>query len=257
MAHQTIKEIEALLQTIEDANHPVIKELQNDQRKGVQQALKRWQKKQEKHAQLEVDFQIRNKYEQQLYDENITLIVGVDEVGRGPLAGPVVAACVILDPSQPILGLNDSKQLSATRRKQLVDTINERALAVTIAQATPEEIDQLNIYQATKLAMERAVAELNHPVEHLLIDAMTIAVDIPQQSIIKGDTHSNSIAAASIIAKEYRDQLMTDFSQQYPAYDFDSNMGYGTSAHLAALRKVCICPIHRRSFEPIKSMVQQ
>lgn len=257
MAHQTIKEIEALLQTMEDANHPVIKELQNDQRKGVQQALKRWQKKQEKHAQLEVDFQIRNKYEQQLYDENITLIGGVDEVGRGPLAGPVVAACVILDPSQPILGLNDSKQLSAARRKQLVDTINERALVVTIAQATPEEIDRLNIYQATKLAMERAVAELNHPVEHLLIDAMTIAVDIPQQSIIKGDTHSNSIAAASIIAKEYRDQLMTDFSQQYPAYDFDSNMGYGTSAHLAALRKVGICPIHRRSFEPIKSMVQQ
>lgn len=257
MAHQTIKEIEALLQTMEDANHPVIKELQNDQRKGVQQALKRWQKKQEKHAQLEVDFQIRNKYEQQLYDENITLIGGVDEVGRGPLAGPVVAACVILDPSLPILGLNDSKQLSATRRKQLVDTINERSLAVTIAQATPEEIDRLNIYQATKLAMERAVAELNHPVEHLLIDAMTIAVDIPQQSIIKGDTHSNSIAAASIIAKEYRDQLMTDFSQQYPAYDFDSNMGYGTSAHLAALRKVGICPIHRRSFEPIKSMVQQ
>ncbi|OOL80913.1 ribonuclease HII [Dolosigranulum pigrum] len=257
MAHQTIKEIEALLQTMEDANHPIIKELQNDQRKGVQQALKRWQKKQEKHAQLEVDFQIRNKYEQQLYDENITLIGGVDEVGRGPLAGPVVAACVILDPSQPILGLNDSKQLSATRRKQLVDTINERALAVTIAQATPEEIDRLNIYQATKLAMERAVAALNHPVEHLLIDAMTIAVDIPQQSIIKGDTHSNSIAAASIIAKEYRDQLMTDFSQQYPAYDFDSNMGYGTSAHLAALRKVGICPIHRRSFEPIKSMVQQ
>lgn len=257
MIHKTIKEIEALLQTMEDANHPIIKELQNDQRKGVQQALKRWQKKQEKHAQLEVDFQIRNKYEQQLYDENITLIGGVDEVGRGPLAGPVVAACVILDPSQPILGLNDSKQLSATRRKQLVDTINERALAVTIAQATPEEIDRLNIYQATKLAMERAVAALNHPVEHLLIDAMTIAVDIPQQSIIKGDTHSNSIAAASIIAKEYRDQLMTDFSQQYPAYDFDSNMGYGTSAHLAALRKVGICPIHRRSFEPIKSMVQQ
>lgn len=257
MAHQTIKEIEALLQTMEDANHPVIKELQNDQRKGVQQALKRWQKKQEKQAQLEVDFQIRNKYEQQLYDENITLIGGVDEVGRGPLAGPVVAACVILDPSQPILGLNDSKQLTAARRKQLVDTINERALAVTIAQATPEEIDRLNIYQATKLAMERAVAELNHPVEHLLIDAMTIAVDIPQQSIIKGDTHSNSIAAASIIAKEYRDQLMTDFSQQYPVYDFDSNMGYGTSAHLAALRKVGICPIHRRSFEPIKSMVQQ
>lgn len=257
MIHKTIKEIEALLQTMEDANHPVIKELQNDQRKGVQQALKRWQKKQEKHAQLEVDFQIRNKYEQQLYDENITLIGGVDEVGRGPLAGPVVAACVILDPSLPILGLNDSKQLSATRRKQLVDTINERSLAVTIAQATPEEIDRLNIYQATKLAMERAVAALNHPVEHLLIDAMTIAVDIPQQSIIKGDTHSNSIAAASIIAKEYRDQLMTDFSQQYPAYDFDSNMGYGTSAHLAALRKVGICPIHRRSFEPIKSMVQQ
>ncbi|RAN51887.1 ribonuclease HII [Dolosigranulum pigrum] len=257
MIHKTIKEIEALLQTMEDANHPVIKELQNDQRKGVQQALKRWQKKQEKHAQLEVDFQIRNKYEQQLYDENITLIGGVDEVGRGPLAGPVVAACVILDPSLPILGLNDSKQLSATRRKQLVDTINERSLAVTIAQVTPEEIDRLNIYQATKLAMERAVAALNHPVEHLLIDAMTIAVDIPQQSIIKGDTHSNSIAAASIIAKEYRDQLMTDFSQQYPAYDFDSNMGYGTSAHLAALRKVGICPIHRRSFEPIKSMVQQ
>lgn len=253
--HKTIKEIEALLQTMEDANHPIIKELQGDQRKGVQRALKRWQKKWEKQAQLEVDFQIRNKYEQQLYDENITLIGGVDEVGRGPLAGPVVAACVILDPSQPILGLNDSKQLSATRRKQLVDTINERALAVTIGQATPEEIDRLNIYQATKLAMERAVAELNHPVEHLLIDAMTIAVDIPQQSIIKGDTHSNSIAAASIIAKEYRDQLMIELSQQYPAYDFDSNMGYGTSAHLAALRKVGICPIHRRSFEPIKSMI--
>lgn len=253
--HKTIKEIEALLQTMEDANHPIIKELQSDQRKGVQRALKRWQKKQEKHAQLEVDFQIRNKYEQQLYDENITLIGGVDEVGRGPLAGPVVAACVILDPSQPILGLNDSKQLSTTRRKRLVDTINERALAVTIGQATPEEIDRLNIYQATKLAMERAVAELNHPVEHLLIDAMTIAVDIPQQSIIKGDTHSNSIAAASIIAKEYRDQLMIELSQQYPAYDFDSNMGYGTSAHLAALRNVGICPIHRRSFEPIKSMI--
>lgn len=253
--HKTIKEIEALLQTMEDANHPIIKELQSDQRKGVQRALKRWQKKQEKQAQLEADFQIRNKYEQQLYDENITLIGGVDEVGRGPLAGPVVAACVILDPSQPILGLNDSKQLSATRRKQLVDTINERALAVTIGQATPEEIDRLNIYQATKLAMERAVAELNHPVEHLLIDAMTIAVDIPQQSIIKGDTHSNSIAAASIIAKEYRDQLMIELSQQYPAYDFDSNMGYGTSAHLAALRNVGICPIHRRSFEPIKSMI--
>ena len=177
------------------------------------------------------------------------LICGIDEVGRGPLAGPVVAGAVILPKDSQILYLNDSKKLTAAKREELYDVIMEEAVAVGIGMAGPERIDELNILQATYEAMRQAVSKLSVVPQLLLNDAVTIPeVVIPQVPIIKGDAKSVSIAAASIVAKVTRDRMMEDYDKIYPEYGFASNKGYGAQIHIDALKKYGPCPIHRRTF---------
>ena len=186
-------------------------------------------------------------YERQ-YRERGTLC-GIDEVGRGPLAGPVVAGAVILPEDCETLYLNDSKKLSEKKRDLLYDEIMEKAIAVGIGAVSPERIDEINILQATYEAMRIAISRLSVRPDLLLNDAVTIPqVDIPQVPIIKGDAKSVSIAAASIIAKVTRDRMMVQYEDLYPGYEFASNKGYGSARHIAALKKIGPCPIHRRSF---------
>ncbi|UCV26951.1 ribonuclease HII [Ferribacterium limneticum] len=182
----------------------------------------------------------------------VGLVCGIDEAGRGPLAGPVVAAAVILDPERPIAGLNDSKKLSEKKRDALAEIIRERALAWAVAEATVEEIDRLNILQATMLAMQRAVAALQVKAESALVDGNRCPkLDIPCEAVVKGDGKIASIAAASILAKTVRDAGMLVLHAQYPQYGFDRHMGYPTAAHFAALEAHGASPVHRRSFGPV------
>ncbi len=181
-------------------------------------------------------------------------IAGVDEVGVGPLAGPVVAAAVVLPARVELVGLDDSKRVPPARRVQLAREIREAALGFGIGEVSVEEIDELGIYRAALEAMRRAVLSLArvHVVGHLLVDARSVpGIDVPQTSIIKGDQKDASIAAASIVAKVYRDALMDRLGQRYPAYGFERHMGYGTAEHVAALERHGPCPIHRRSFAPV------
>ncbi len=185
------------------------------------------------------------------------LIAGVDEAGRGPLAGPVVAAAVILDDRKPIQGLADSKKLSAKRREALFDEIRAKALCCSIAQASVQEIDALNILQATLLAMRRAVLGLRLPPKLVLVDGNQLPVlEMRAEAIVKGDATVPSISAASILAKVSRDRWCTDYHQRFPQYGFDQHKGYGTVAHLAALRRHGPCPEHRQSFRPVADLLQ-
>ncbi len=185
-------------------------------------------------------------------------IAGLDEAGRGPLAGPVVAAAVILPFRCRISGLNDSKQITASERERLCKEILLRAVGVGVGMASGREIDALNILEATRLAMARAVATLDPPPDFLLIDAVTLPlVKLPQRPIIKGDGLSLSIAAASIVAKVTRDRLMADFHRVYPQYNFLAHKGYGTSEHLRLLVKHGPCEIHRRSFRPVQDCLKE
>lgn len=186
-----------------------------------------------------------------------SLICGVDEAGRGPLAGPVCAAAVILDPNHPILGLKDSKKLSASRRDTLAMQIRDNALAWSIAWASASEIDTINILQATLLAMRRAVEGLKITPELALIDGnQSPKLSIPQRTIVKGDALEPCISAASILAKTARDALMTDLARQYPPYGFEKHAGYPVPMHLAALSMHGPCPEHRRSFAPVKAVLE-
>jgi ribonuclease HII len=187
-----------------------------------------------------------------------SLIAGVDEVGRGPLCGAVVTAAVILDPARPILGLNDSKELTAARREQLFDEICEKSLAWCIARAEVEEIDQLNILQATMLAMQRAVAGLSVTPKLALIDGNRCpALNVPSAAVVKGDSQVPAIAAASILAKVSRDREMQVLDLLYPGYGIAGHKGYPTPAHLAALQRLGPTPIHRRSFAPVRKLLEQ
>lgn len=183
------------------------------------------------------------------------LVCGVDEAGRGPLAGPVVAAAVILDPARPIAGLNDSKKLSAKRREALAVLIREQALAWAVAEASVEEIDRINILQASLLAMQRAVAALAIRPQSALIDGNRCPrLDCPAEALVGGDGRSAPIAAASILAKTVRDELMLAMHQRFPCYDFARHKGYPTAAHLAVLRQHGPCSEHRRSFAPVAQL---
>lgn len=183
----------------------------------------------------------------------VGLVAGVDEVGRGPLAGPVVAAAVILDDLKPVKGLRDSKALTALRRERLFDEIMARALCVSIAEATAAEIDRMNILQATMLAMQRAVERLRLPPAQVLVDGNRLPVlKVPALAIVKGDAKVAAISAASIVAKVHRDRWCKDLHQRYPDYGFDGHKGYPTAVHLQALRKHGLCPEHRRSFAPVR-----
>ena len=184
-------------------------------------------------------------------------MAGVDEAGRGPLAGPVVAAAVILDPFNPIAGLADSKKLTALRREKLYDEIYAKALCCSIALATVEEIDRLNILQATLLAMKRAVEGLRLKPHKVLVDGNQLPrLLMLAEAIVKGDALVPAISAASILAKVYRDRWCCDYDLQYPQYGFSGHKGYGTAAHLAALRQHGACPQHRRSFAPVARVLQ-
>ena len=184
------------------------------------------------------------------------LIAGVDEAGRGPLAGPVVAAAVILDDLKPIKGLNDSKQLTALARERFYIEIHAKALCFCIAQASVEEIDELNILQATMLAMRRAVEGLRLRPNKVLVDGNRLpTLKIAAEAIVKGDAKVKAISAASILAKVYRDQLCRELHLQHPQYGFDGHKGYPTPAHLAALKEHGACPHHRRSFAPVRALL--
>lgn len=250
----TIKEIKERLATIDRLDHPLFEELIADGRAGVQAAISK--RKRELQKQVEEDLRLEKMlaYEKELYAQGIQLIAGVDEVGRGPLAGPVVAAAVILPENCKIPGLNDSKKIPKSKHQAIYQAVLDHALSVGIGVKDNQVIDQVNIYEATKLAMLEAIQELDQQPQHLLIDAMKLDLPISQTSIIKGDANSLSIAAASIVAKVTRDQMMAAYDQEYPGYDFGQNAGYGTTKHLEGLEKHGVTPIHRRSFEPIKSM---
>ena len=252
----TIKEIKERLATIDDLDHPLFEELILDGRAGVQAAISK--RKRELQKQVDEDLRLEKMlaYEKELYAQGIDLIAGVDEVGRGPLAGPVVAAAVILPKACKILGLNDSKKIPKSKHKEIYEAVLQNAIAIGIGIKDNHVIDQVNIYEATKLAMMEAIGQLEPQPQHLLIDAMRLDLPIPQTSIIKGDANSLSIAAASIVAKVTRDQMMEEFDCEYPGYDFTQNAGYGTANHLAGLHKLGVTPIHRRSFEPVKSMCE-
>ncbi len=197
------------------------------------------------------------EFENELYNKGIKYIAGIDEVGRGPLIGPVVTAAVILPVDYFDERIQDSKKLTEKKRELLYDVIMENALSVGIGMSSNEVIDEINILVATKKAMIEAVNNLSIKPEHLLIDAVKLDIDIPQTSIIKGDAKSLSIAAASIIAKVTRDRMLIELDKKHPEYDFKHNKGYGTKKHIEAINKYGILKEHRKSFEPIKSIVEK
>ena len=190
------------------------------------------------------------------YHCDARLVAGVDEVGRGPLAGPVVTAAVILDENNPIQGLTDSKKLSERQREEFAEEIKHKAIAWSLGRAEVGEIDEINILQATLLAMQRAVAGLNPEPDYVLVDGNRCPkFHCPAQAIIKGDLHVPVISAASIIAKVARDQEMQQLDKQYPGYGLHSHKGYPTKTHIAALEKLGVTPIHRRSYGPVKKLL--
>ena len=199
------------------------------------------------------------KYEKELYSNNVKYIGGVDEVGRGPLIGPVVAACVVLPEDFQLEGLNDSKKLSEKKRDKFYDYITEHALAYSVGIVSPEDIDKINIYEASRKAMLIAIKEVRKqlPLEHVLIDAMPIDLDIPTTSIIKGDAKSISIAAASVIAKVTRDRMMYDLDKKYPEYGFASHKGYPTKKHVEAINKYGLIEGYRKSYGPVKEILEK
>ncbi len=252
----TIKEVKERLATIDELDHPLFEELILDGRAGVQAAISKRKHELQKRVDEDLRLEKMLAYENELYAQGIDLIAGVDEVGRGPLAGPVVAAAVILPKACKIPGLNDSKKIPKSKHKEIYEDVLQNAIAIGIGVKDNQVIDQVNIYEATKLAMMEAIGQLEPQPQHLLIDAMKLDLPIPQTSIIKGDANSLSIAAASIVAKVTRDQMMEKFDREYPGYDFAQNAGYGTAKHLAGLDQLGVTPIHRRSFEPVKSMCE-
>ncbi len=197
------------------------------------------------------------EYENELYKTGIKYIGGVDEVGRGPLVGPVVTACVILPKDFYDERINDSKKLSEKRREELYDVIMNNAISVGIGESSEKVIDKINILEATKKAMKEAISKCSIKPEHVLIDAVKLDIDIPSTSIIKGDAKSQSIAAASIIAKVTRDRMMYELDKKHPEYGFAKNKGYGTKQHIEALYKYGPLKEHRKTFEPVSSILNK
>jgi len=224
-------------------------ELASDARKGVHTLFRQTERRFALEEQQRIDFKERFTFEEQYHQRGYRRIAGVDEVGRGPLAGPVVAAAVILPEGFYHPGLTDSKKMSKIQRQAAFKHLQDVAeIAVGIIE--PAEIDEINIYQASKRAMQVAVRQLKP--EALLVDAMTLDDDTPQLSLIKGDARSVSIAAASVVAKETRDAMMEQYAIEYPGYGFETHAGYGTATHLQALDTHGVTPIHRKTFRPVK-----
>lgn len=245
---QSVSDIKNILDglTIEELNKALLN-YKEDDRLGVKKLIEGYEKKiNNYYEELDRLFQM-NAYERKY--EHMEFIAGVDEVGRGPLCGPVVTAAVILPKDVQILYVNDSKKLSEQKRNVLFEEINSKALAVSIGMVHPDIIDEINILNATKMAMKEAILGLKIKPDIVLIDALTLPdLDIPQEGIIKGDAKSISIAAASIIAKVTRDRMMEGYAELYPEYNLSGNKGYGTAEHINALKLYGPSPIHRESF---------
>ena len=245
---KTIAEIKAEFAAAEMRSYPALYEMyKDDTRSGVQKLIEQCHKKEAALEKEKLRIEKMKEYERKY--EHLGYLCGIDEVGRGPLAGPVVACAVILPKDCQILYLNDSKKLSAAKREELYDVIMKEAVSVGIGMRSPERIDEINILQATYDAMRDAVGKLEVVPQVLLNDAVTIPqITIPQVPIIKGDAKSVSIAAASIVAKVTRDRLMEEYDKVFPEYGFASNKGYGAAAHIEALKKYGATPIHRKTF---------
>jgi ribonuclease HII len=252
MEKRSIAEIEQMLGLIREENNPFFFGILQDERKGVQKLIHKWRKQIEQEKHLQEKFDEMKTYENKWRAKGYEMIAGVDEVGRGPLAGPVVAAAVILPESFLLPGIDDSKKLSEKKREEFKGIICKEALAVSVAFIHAEEIDRINIYESTKKAMLSAIANLEPNPDFLLIDAMKLDTPFGYEAIIKGDAKSVSIAAASIVAKVARDTFMKDVAKTYPHYRFEQNMGYGTKDHIEAIEVYGITPFHRKSFAPIK-----
>ncbi len=253
----SVKEIKEWLYHGSDDVSSLLKAMQEDSRISVQKEAARYMKHlvamEKERQRLDLMYVMETTY----YNDDIYHIAGVDEAGRGPAAGPVMVAAVILPPFWDCPGLNDSKKVSPKKRDELYDKIMNEAIAVSCIAKSETEIDALDIYHATQQGMYDAVKSLTVSAEAVLVDAMPLpALSIPHQSVIKGDSRSASIAAASIIAKVTRDRLMIELDKEYPQYGFAIHKGYLTQMHRDALEQYGPCPIHRRSFEPIKSMVK-
>jgi ribonuclease HII len=248
----TISEAENIIKEIKDEDDTLFQSFLEDDRKGIQKLITRWYKERKQEKLLQQEFVRMSEFEQKLYLQGFEFIAGIDEVGRGPLAGPVVAAAVILPRDLSLPGLNDSKKLSEKQRETLYEEIASRAVSIGTGIISPQEIDQLNIYQASKKAMIAALNSLSIKPDHLLIDAMELGSPYPELPLIKGDSRSISIAAASIFAKVTRDRIMAEYGKRYSGYGLEKNMGYGTQEHLAGLKLLGPSPIHRKSFAPVK-----
>ena len=251
-ADYTIKELEEVL-SAPNVSEEFLASCRKDPRKAAARLVRRYEKAQAEHARLLKMY----AYEHEAWARGHEIVAGVDEAGRGPLAGPVSVAAVILPHDLCLPKLNDSKKLSAKVREELFDEIQAKAIAVGTALIDAQTIDRVNIYQATINGMYEAIFSLQPEPQEVLIDAVPLEnLPMASQSIIKGDAKSASIAAASIIAKVTRDRLMDEYDKIYPQYGFAQHKGYGTAQHIEALKKYGPCPIHRRSFEPVRSLVR-
>lgn len=255
MVQRTIADVKRLFESskIDDA---FVNELKSDKRKGIQKLVERYERQKLVEHGLEENFHRMSWYEQQRYLRKDEFIAGVDEAGRGPLAGPVVAAAVILPRDFKLLGINDSKQLNKTSRNKFFDIIKKQAVSYGVSIVNSKKIDQINIYEATKFAMYDAVNQLSPKPDHVLVDAVSLKrLPCSFEAITKGDQKSITIAAASILAKVTRDTIMGEIHNEYPVYDFVSNMGYGTKHHMDMLTEHGITPYHRKSYAPIRNNV--
>jgi len=249
----SIRELTRLFHGITAETDSLFQEYADDPRAGVQKLMQTTHHRLAKLIEEKRAFEQRFFYERKYRQEGHQLIAGIDEVGRGPLAGPVVTCAVILPEDFNVIEVNDSKQLSDHQRELLYPQILDQAIAVGIGMQSAQQIDQLNIYQATRVAMLQAVTQLRVQPDQLLIDAMQIDSDIPQLKLIHGDAKSVSIGAASIVAKVFRDHLMQSYDVLYPGYEFAHNAGYGTKAHLQGLKDLGPSKIHRRTFAPVSN----
>lgn len=254
---KTIKEISERLQiTIE--KEPWMDELAHDSRTGVKSALAKWQRQYAKREHMKKEHLSKIAFDRSYAPFDDALVAGVDEAGRGPLAGPVVTAVVILPGEVPeLIGLDDSKTITKVNREQLAEKIRDVAIAYSVHVQPAEKIDTMNIYAATKDSMEMAVKALAVQPDFVIADAMVLNINCKTTSVVKGDAKSLAVAAASILAKTTRDSIMDNLHDQYPVYKFSKNAGYGTAEHLEALAEFGPCVHHRKSFEPIKSMIAE
>jgi ribonuclease HII len=256
MEKYTIGAIEQQLFGKEEVNKEFLRDLKKDSRKGVQKLVLKWERQEEQKKQVHEQFVNMTSFERKYRSEGFEYIAGIDEAGRGPLAGPVVAGAVILPENFYLPGLNDSKKLTESKRDEYFEVIMSEALAVGVGLISAAEIDEINILQASKKAMLSAVNQLRIKPDFLLIDAVKLDTPYPFEALIKGDSRSISIAAASIIAKVTRDRLMRELSIEYPHYGFGANMGYGTAEHLRAIKEHGVTSHHRKTFAPVREYIQ-